>query len=462
MVKKSTGTDATVHAVRSMSSGACERASEGLFQQVSEAVLEVLPRSDQRRAGAEYLHGLLEADGRKSARNLAAHSRGQANEQSLHHFVNASSWDWSAARRALAHRVTESWTPSVWVARPVVIPKSGAGAVGVNRRFVPALGRAVNAQQVVGLWVASPSVNCPVNWRIHLTGSWLADACRRSRCAVPETARAESLHECLVETVLETATAWGLESRPVVLDARGADVGWALRRLRAAGLSVLVRVDPEQRLVSPPGPRDSGRRIATAGELHRVLRGTRRTAAPWVDRGEDGAMSAGVVVAAGRVMLADGLIPAQRSAPVPGTAAAAGTASASGAGNAGMSNVTPIGRRPAARRVGPSAPEEFSLLAIEERGCAEPQLWLTDLADAPLLTLFRMSTLIQQVDADYDRIGDRVGLRDFTGRSYAGWHRHATLASAAYAVEALTRAHRQDRAAPRGGRLRQLGGLRAA
>jgi hypothetical protein len=42
------------------------------------------------------------------------------------------------------------------------------------------------------------------------------------------------------------------------------------------------------------------------------------------------------------------------------------------------------------------------------------------------------------VDHDLTEIAERVGIRDFSGRSFVGWHRHVTLASAAPAVVAVT------------------------
>jgi SRSO17 transposase len=41
------------------------------------------------------------------------------------------------------------------------------------------------------------------------------------------------------------------------------------------------------------------------------------------------------------------------------------------------------------------------------------------------------------VDRDFADIADRVGVRDYAGRSFAGWHRHMTLASAAHAAVVL-------------------------
>jgi syndecan 1 len=44
------------------------------------------------------------------------------------------------------------------------------------------------------------------------------------------------------------------------------------------------------------------------------------------------------------------------------------------------------------------------------------------------------------VDHDFEAIAKDVGIQDFEGRSFQGWHRHATLASIAHAVRALAEA----------------------
>ncbi|MEU8659820.1 hypothetical protein [Actinoplanes philippinensis] len=64
------------------------------------------------------------------------------------------------------------------------------------------------------------------------------------------------------------------------------------------------------------------------------------------------------------------------------------------------------------------------------------QLWLTDV-DADAAERMRLCHLLARADQDA-ALADRVGLRDFSGRSYHGWHRHTTLASIACAVAALT------------------------
>jgi SRSO17 transposase len=89
---------------------------------------------------------------------------------------------------------------------------------------------------------------------------------------------------------------------------------------------------------------------------------------------------------------------------------------------------------------------ELSLLGEWEVNRAAPSaLWLTDLTTADPSALIRLTRLVQRVDEDFDRIADQVGIRDYSGRSFDGWHRHVTLASAAHAVASFAGRSNTDR-----------------
>ncbi|MFE2480464.1 transposase [Streptomyces sp. NPDC059389] len=62
------------------------------------------------------------------------------------------------------------------------------------------------------------------------------------------------------------------------------------------------------------------------------------------------------------------------------------------------------------------------------------EFWVTTMPCAVPAELHRLTALARSVEHDSVRTGAKVGLRDFEGRSYEGWHRHMTLASAAYAA----------------------------
>jgi syndecan 1 len=88
----------------------------------------------------------------------------------------------------------------------------------------------------------------------------------------------------------------------------------------------------------------------------------------------------------------------------------------------------------------PGAGGSGTLLGVAGLGEDWPaELWLAGGGGARAADLFPLTRLPGRVDRDFTDITDRVGIRDFTGRSYDGWHRHVTLASTAHAVETLKR-----------------------
>jgi hypothetical protein len=189
----------------------------------------------------------------------------------------------------------------------------------------------------------------------------------------------ETDSDCATEAFRELD---GVVERPVVLDARDMDATTIMRRL--AGVPFVVRVPAGLRL-SAAGPVLPGHDAVPADWLLSANKNLRRPAT-WTD--------------------ADG---------VPHTALAA---------------VAPV----MVPDIGP-----LRLLGIAHIGAAWPaELWLTSLPTASPATLLRLARLTRRVDHDLTEIAERVGIRDFSGRSFVGWHRHVTLASAAHAVIAVT------------------------
>lgn len=326
-------------------------------------VFSCLPRSDQRHRGLQYVRGLFHARGRKSIRKIAAAVGGRTSEQSLHHFVAASTWDWRPVRRALAEAVLPTMQPDAWVIHTMVIPKLGVHTVGARRQFVPDLGQVINAQQAIGVWAATDTNSSPVDWRLVLP-----------------TMGPGPLGYCSMDMLTEMTADWRLPAHPVVLDGRQSELAPLLADLRAAGNPFLVRVPGSLRL------RPQVALPSHAGDV----------------TGHD-------LMAAQR----------ERRRPV------------------GLDAEAPL---VATTRVHDPAGEQdgLTLLATGPHGRRWPQQWwLTDMNDRSPAELVRLSRLIARVDHDFATIADRVGMRDFAGRSYDGWHRHTTLASVAHAAVVL-------------------------
>ncbi|MFJ5266341.1 IS701 family transposase [Streptomyces sp. NPDC088387] len=361
---------------------------DALLDEFGSTLFASLARSDQRHKGMTYLRGLLGARGRKSIRNIAAHVGGATTEQSLHHFISDSTWEWTPLRRALARHLARVAPPQAWVVQPLVIPKAGEYSVGVDRQFFPALGQVLNAQQAVGVWAVAEDYCYPVNWRLHLPASWLADKNRRNRALVPEGTVPETLGECMVRAFAEVVADWGVPARPVVMESLDGDLASVRDAFRTARVPVFVKIGSTFNLVDQA----FGRGILPARHIMNHLRHLRR--------------------------------PVVLPAPTAAGSAALGVAAAT--------KVRLPGRL-AARH------QDLLLLGTGRRGGPWPgELWLTNLVHGAPAELARLTCLRGRVDHAVTSVADRVGVRDYTGRSYNGWHRHITMASAAYAVAMLS------------------------
>ncbi|MFI8102766.1 IS701 family transposase [Streptomyces sp. NPDC086023] len=368
-------------------------------------VFTSLRRRDQREKGRQYVRGLLATRGRKSIRNIAAQIGGPAAEQSLHHFISSSTWDWQPIRTALS-RYLESSTPlTAWVAQPMAIPKGGDHSVGVGHRFDPHQGQMFRGQQAFGIWFTSADVITPVGWRLFLPeqGEEGEAAAYEAQAAggggdgasVPGSGPVpgESYEECATTGVLDTVRQCGMPPRPVIMDIRDIGTRSTMNRFAEARLPVIARISPSTRLlVTDPALPGHGAGTLAARDILQSVKGL-RAPVEWPDPVHPG-MRRNSLVAAVRVMMPDPS-PARRR------------------------HLLLLGEWTDPRRL-PS------------------QLWVTDLVRMPAAPLLRLTKQARRVAVASTQSVQEVGLRDFAGRSLPGWHRHVTMASVAHAARCLS------------------------
>ncbi|MEO3973471.1 transposase [Streptomyces sp. CAU 1734] len=334
---------------------------------------------DQRVRARQYMDGLLRAEGRKSIANIAASVGVPGDEQRLHHFVNSSRWAVSPVRGALAAYLGGIDTAAAWVALPVSIPKTGRRMAGVSSHFSAEAGRRITGQRAWGMWYASERLVAPVSWRLGLPGTSPAPR------ELPDEPGASAVQGCMAD-LLDEVPSWRGDPRLIVTDARGGGRA-ELTRLLSRPSPVAVRVSGHTLLAVTGRRRGAGsaERLAPARS---VLDRARRARLP--SRGEDSAATA-------RVRL-----PGPRGTARPGT------------------------------------PSEISLLGVWHEPRGEPdEFWLTNAEPRSPQALLRVTRLAHRVDTGWRTRGRDVGLRDYEGRSFQGWHRHMTLASCAYAMAEL-------------------------
>jgi SRSO17 transposase len=107
--------------------------------------------------------------------------------------------------------------------------------------------------------------------------------------------------------------------------------------------------------------------------------------------------------------------------------------------------------RPASRHIPREADRSFPacwLLAEWPPEASEPDgYWLSDLpGDTPIEELVRLAKIRWRIEHDYRELKTGLGLDHFEGRSFAGWHRHVTLAALAQAFCTLLRTDPKARA----------------
>ncbi|MVO87793.1 transposase [Streptomyces sp. p1417] len=345
-----------------------------------------LRRKDQQLRARQYLHGLLAAQGRKSIRNIAAITGDPAAAQRLHHFIADSTWDWRPIRAALAALAEKTDPARALVVHSMAIPRTGKQSVGVDEMFDPQRQGTFQGQLAYGVWLASPELTAPVNWLLFLPGAGTPGTEGPSRSAAGSTPQGWA-----ASAALATPRDTGVRGRPVVMNVPG-DVSRAtLARFTRNVTPVLARTTLTTRLAV----------------TDRHMPGYRR-----------GSFSAQVI------------LEAARSVRQP------------------VRHAAPGGVRPPARSLAAAVPVRLAQEAVagprlllvgewHDPGRPPEHLWLTDMVDTPLQRLVEYADLARRVDREVAWAVEAVGLRDFSGRSLAGWHRHVTLASAAYTAARL-------------------------
>ncbi|MFF8485260.1 IS701 family transposase [Streptomyces antibioticus] len=366
-------------------------------EELLETLFSSLSRRDQRVRGEHYLRGLLLADGRKSVRNIALSLGLPDEEQRLHHFISGSTWDWAPMRAAHAGFLERVRPPRAWVLHAVTIPKAGEHTVGVDRFADVRAGRTVSGQRAFAAWYASAGFSAPVNWRLFMPRHWMEDAELRTRAEIPPALSYEPVEQCGPAAVLEAARDWQLPPRPVLMDLRGGTDWQSAHRFLTAGLPVLARTSATDRFVPDDAPAPgSTPASAPAASILDSVRSARREV-EWADPGNRGLTHTSWVTAV-RVRL-------------------------------------PYDRQGAHR---PDVHRPLLLLGEWHPGQRTPaQIWVTDLVDAAPDELVRLTKLTRRVALDQNLGAGRTGTRDFVGRSFCGWHRHMTLASAAHTMRLL-------------------------
>ena len=278
--------------------------------------------------------------------------------------------------------------------------------VGVARQSCGRLGKTDNCQIAVTLSIANRAASLPIAYRLYLPEDWAADEVRHKKAHVPDDVIFKTKPQTALDQI-KVALAAGVAPGVLLADA-GYGVDGALRSgVTANGLTYVVGVQstlsvwrPDAEPL-PPKPWSGRGRPST-----RIRRD-----------GEHAPISA--------KKLATGL-PEDVWRIVPWREGSNETLS---------SRFAALRIRPASRDWKRSTPRPHEWLLIEwPDGEKEPtKYWLSTLPeDIPIDVLVDTAKLRWRIERDYEELKSELGLAHFEGRSWRGFHHHATLCIAAY------------------------------
>ncbi|KOV76296.1 transcriptional regulator, partial [Streptomyces sp. NRRL WC-3618] len=342
------------------------------LQPFVETVFDSLARADQRTWAELYIKALLQTPGKKSLRRLAESvSDSPTASQAMHQFVNASPWDWLAVRQGLLRWVAQT-SPAVtaWTLAPAFIPKRGEHSAGVHRRFDPVLGRLSNCQLGLVVLATGEHGPLPADWNLYIPQGWATGSLLRSKVRVPDEVCGPLWSQAT--DLLRRACSWSPGRHAPVT----ADLSWLpdreafLAQLAHSEQPFMVQV-PDTMRVKHAASQSANSPALT---VRQILTGR------------------GTVAAEER----------QRVFTLPVTLP-----------SSSMGVV------------------RLRLLA-QRRPNGSARTWLTNLVDRPLPDLLPLMRQPRLAETVVNTLSGDFGLQDFEGRSFPGWHHHATLVSAAF------------------------------
>ena len=202
-----------------------------------------------------YLAGLLQDGERKSIEPLSRRvvlpevlAGTQDVDQGLQQFVSASAWDERAVGRRYRALLAGSFADraGVFVLDDTTFPKAGAHSVGVQRQYCGALGKKANCQAAVSLHYVGQAGHVPLGLRLFLPESWLEAPARLDKAGVPESERRPLSKGEIALELLDAVRAEGVLPGRVVVGDSGYGVSGPLRAgLAARGLHYVLGVTGE-------------------------------------------------------------------------------------------------------------------------------------------------------------------------------------------------------------------------
>jgi len=198
------------------------------FPDFLEPLVAEMGRSERREGAALYVQGLLMPGERKSTEPMA--KRLGVDMQKLQQFLADSPWDEHEVWQAIRKEVTPVMEPlAAWIVDETGWLKQGNKSVGVAHQYCGAAGKQANCQISVEVVVSDGEIVAPVAGRLYLPESWANDPVRREAAGVPPEVKFQTKPMIALDLIREVVAA-GVSRAPVL----GDEVYGASSELRGA------------------------------------------------------------------------------------------------------------------------------------------------------------------------------------------------------------------------------------
>jgi SRSO17 transposase len=372
-----------------------------------------LVRSEQRWAAEYYARALMTEGARKSLEPMVTRMGGTSVEyEALQHFLADSPWDPAVIDRAVAERVCAVIEPVAWVLDDTGVPKYGRHSPGVKRQYSGTLGKIGSCQIAVSLHAVSTKGTVPLGFRLYVPEDWCADPVRRREAKIPESV-AFATKPTLGAELIARAAAWKIRRAPVLGDLAYGNDTKLRRRLHDDGIDYVLSVAPESAVYAPGTvfavpPRKPGARGSAPSVLKTETKP--RSIAEFVgDLDSDAWQSVAFRDIDGGQLVSR------------------------------FAFVRVIAANPVDQLH--EDPREEWLIVEWPAGHEHPSdYWISNLpASTEPEQLARLARLRWMIELDYKQLKGELGLDHYEGRSYAGFHHHCSLVTAAHGFLTLER-----------------------
>jgi SRSO17 transposase len=390
---------------------------DGELTEYLDTMLDGMGRVERVAAMRSYVTGLLLDGERKSIEPMAARlvdreSEIQAMRQRLQQAVTIANWGDEELLGRLAGKI-EAELPGIeaLVIDDTGFAKKGQHSVGVARQYSGTLGRIDNCQVATSLHLAGENASACIAFDLYLPEEWARDGARRTKAGVPDDIEFRTKHQIALDQ-LDRALADGVRQHVVLTDAGYGESTEFRRELTARGLHYVVAVNGEP-VVWPPESR------------------------PQIEARPPGSPGRP------RTRYRDEAHPPERIAALAARLKYRRVTWREGSRGWQASRFAAARIRTAHRHDSGTPPgdEQWLLCEWPVGDEAPSRFWLATLpADTSVRKLVRLAKLRWRVERDYQEMKQEIGLDHYEGRTWRGFHHHATLCAVAHGFLALRRA----------------------